>query len=287
MEMGSHVSPPKWNYYPPNAKLGLVMGGTANIFEPGTFGELTSTLMLKYAKKFGYAAYIEKDLAKYSKREFSWDKIPLLQKLLEEIEYVAWMDPDIILKNFDIPLYDRIMGTGYGNASSLRDAESFNFSCNGGRQKEKWGQYLDSKPSNQTFLWMSEDIEPNYLLNVNAGLMVIRRGDLARKFLQRVWDIGENPNNFKHHDPLWTKKKRTSPYLGWPWEEGAIWDALAKDRDLYLRRTCIAPLGMLQSVSKKSFKKGDFALHCTGCSSEDRWHKAKEMMDTLMNTTIH
>ena len=133
---------------------------------------------------------------------------------------------------------------------------------------------------------MSEDVEPQFLVNVNTGFIVIRRGDLARKFLQRVWDIGEDPENFKHHDPFWTLKNKTNPYLGWPWEQGAIWDALAGNPDLYLSRTCIAPPGMLQRLSKKSharFRKGDFALHCNGCTSEERWHKAKEMMDAVMN----
>jgi hypothetical protein len=93
----------------------------------------------------------------------------------------------------------------------------------------------------------------------------------AFDFLQRVWEVGNDVNTFKKHDPWWRLKTPCTDYWGWPWEQGGIWDVLADSSRLeFLKGTVFLPskgMHALNSVTDNDMIPGDefpFVLHGKG-----------------------
>mmetsp|Transcript_52787 Transcript_52787/g.150461 ORF Transcript_52787/g.150461 Transcript_52787/m.150461 type:complete len:322 (+) Transcript_52787:102-1067(+) len=254
------VAPPKanqtaeWIHFPSNPTFGIVTGGTPDLyFAKDNFASKTEAIMLEYARKHGYALFVDRDMGRWSARRKGWNKIKLLQDLLKDVSFLTWMDADIVLLNLSIPLHDLI----------------WNSTCDAVEQS-RWQPFLPNAANESTFLWMSEDVTPSrYLVNVNTGVMVVRNNDLGRDFLDRVWKIGDNPLHFEHHeDPwAWTAAGQTNPNYGSPWEQGAVWDVLAEDPERFMRGTCVTPIGTLQSVRSFMWEEGQFSRHLATMSN--------------------
>mmetsp|Transcript_103963 Transcript_103963/g.324086 ORF Transcript_103963/g.324086 Transcript_103963/m.324086 type:complete len:331 (+) Transcript_103963:54-1046(+) len=246
-----------WEHLPPSPRLAIVTGGTPDVFGKDNFGAKTLAIMLEYAQRHGYALYVDRNLRHFSGRGKGWNKIRLMQQLLSEAPVLAWMDADIVLRNLSIPL-DRLLSTSRCDAA----------------EQSKWERYLSPAATPDTFLWLSADMTPNrYLVNVNTGVMILRRTDAARQFLEAVWGIGDDPRHFEHHSDPWAQTSAGGlgrPERGWPWEQGAVWDVLAAEPAKYLRAACVVPMGVLQSVRAYQWSEGQLAQHCSVMSDYAR-----------------
>mmetsp|Transcript_65771 Transcript_65771/g.203894 ORF Transcript_65771/g.203894 Transcript_65771/m.203894 type:complete len:300 (-) Transcript_65771:78-977(-) len=245
-----------WTYYPENASIGIVTGGTPDLYARANYGSKAASIMLKYAKKHGYAFYVDKNLGRLSTRAKGWNKVMLMTKLLREVQTLVWMDADMVITD---------------DSKSL-EALLEKLKCDGAQQ-HRWANYLPVKADNNTFMWLSADVSPGrYLVNANTAMVVLRRSHEAFDFLTKVWRAGDDPNHFQHHDdPMrFMHKDPKSPDYGWPWEQGAVWDVLAKEPSRYLRKTCIAPETQMHSVRPYKWSPGQFAQHNGGLPDELR-----------------
>lgn len=102
----------------------------------------------RYAQRHGYALDLRQELLT-SERPAPWSKILLLQRLLEEHELVLWIDADAVV------------------VDPARDIAS-------------------DLPAD-AFMGLVEH-RYNGVTMPNTGVLVLRRGDLAREFLAAVWD---------------------------------------------------------------------------------------------------
>lgn len=261
-----------WSYYPRDQRseapvLGIVMGGSPDIFE--SFANITASIMLKYARYHGYAAYVDRDLGRYSSRHSAWNKILLIKQLLPRVPTLVWMDADIIIQDFALPLHERL--------ASIDDCKA--------TQQQKWRKYLPKRPTPNTFLIANADVNKNeYLINMNTGVFAVTNASITIDFLDRAWKVGNNPEYFKKHDKWWNidpRKKPSGAYYGWPWEQGAFWEVLAWDPGRFLHGTCIAALGTLQSVTPQAFRPEHFALHGSGWPDSKRHDEALAQLETL------
>jgi hypothetical protein len=242
----------KWDYYPKSngkqsnvlPKYGIVMGGSSDLFHmKNSYANYTTCIAQIYARRFNYAIYIEKNLELISSRQYdgcnmiAWNKIKLIQNYIKDVDYLIWIDLDGFILRYNTSL-DFFIKNKIINQSdclpSIHDTLGYAIK-----------HYNDSNlpgASEQPFLWLSEDINPNYAVNVNTAVMVLRRCKQTDLFLHKVWDIGTDINAFKKHDIAWKDKIKCQGYYGWPWEQGAIWDILSDSLDTsYLQGTCILP----------------------------------------------
>lgn len=239
-----------WKYYPAGAKIGIVSGGFPEQYEKFNYGAKDASLMLKYAKRHGYAFFVDKNLGRFGNRRKTWNKVPLMQQLLKEVPTLVWMDPDIMITDLSKPM-DQLMAT---------------VRCDGSDQN-KFKAVNPKKANNDTFLWLSADVSPiKNLVNANTGVIVMKQSQDAFDFLEKVWHVGDDPKHFEHHEDSmrYTHKKPDSDGYGWPFEMGAFWDVLVQDKAKYMRKTCIAPVNDLQSVRSYRWGPGKFAMNLNG-----------------------
>lgn len=221
-----------WTYMPKTAppKLGIVTGGRADLYvNKSDFATQTAEIMLAYAKKHGFAIHIEKDLGALSERKPTWNKIALMRKLLGDVPLLVWVNPNII-------------------ATSPKNSLEMLFKnapCQGARQ-EKYNEFLPLSPDNETWLWLNGDSHQagkyEYPLNANTNMMMVRRSNAAKQFLEKVWELGNSPKISTKYS--FYNKDRVK---GWPFENGAIWDLVTGDPERIMRNTCVAPNGYLES----------------------------------------
>ena len=249
-----------WLYYPKtnNEKVeyGIITGATSNYFtinhkDLHSDSIYTSCLFLLYAKKHNYAYYINQNLGQVNNRSYGdcssermspWNKIILIKQLLDDVNYLVWIDIDTVLDEISfrlpitsflptIPLKSQLdCLPRYTNQSSTRQygefLQSFSLSELPGRNKEP-------------FLFASEDLSSFYPININTAIFIIKNNQLAFEFLDDVWKVGDNPNYFKSLDNGWKKKFPCQGYWGWPWEQGGIWQTLMDYPKKYLNSICI------------------------------------------------
>jgi len=252
----------QWTYLPPSPRLGFVTGGTPDEYKNGNFGSKTSAIMLKYAKRKGYALYVDKDMARHSRRHVNWNKVHVMHKLLDDVPLLVWMDSDIALTRFDVSLEVLLM------QSDCRAA-------NQGR----WEPYFPKEPSDSTFLWMSADHHnggwEQYSVNAAPGLMALRRGPMAKEFLEKVWHVGDNPLYFMHHRAAAPKMNKGEDLGEWPYEQGAIWDVMAQEPWVYMRGACIASGTHFHSIKAYLQGPGQFANHLQGLTAQMKKEQAQ------------
>jgi len=256
-----------WTYYPNGTSIGIVTGGTPDLYARFNYGSKAASIMLKYAKKHGYAFYVDKNLGRLSTRAKGWNKVMLMTKLLREVQTLVWMDADMVIMDVAKP-FDKLLET---------------LTCDGAEQG-RWARFLPRAADQRTFLWLSADMEPSrYLVNANTAMVALRRSPEAFDFLTKVWRAGYDPNHFKHHDdPLLSMHRDpASPDYGWPFEQGAFWDVLAKEPSRYLSKTCIAPSSQMHSVKGSNWAPGQFAQHTAGMTDEARRSQAKAQLMKL------
>merc|ERR1719195_593074 len=211
-------------------RLGIVTGGRKDLYTNRSgFASRTAEILLAYAKKHGFAIHIEKDLGALSDRRPTWNKIALMRKLLGDVPLLVWVNPNVI-------------------ATSPKTSLEMLFKnapCQGARQ-EQWANFLPLSPGNETWLWLNGDLHHAgkyvYPLNANTDVMMVRRNDAAKQFLERVWELGSSPKISTKY--AYFNKERVK---GWPFENGAVWDLVTGDPERTMRSTCVAPAGYLES----------------------------------------
>lgn len=222
-----------WTYFPnvERVKYGIVMGGTKNMFEyssdaiPHT--NFSVCLAHLYCRRHDYAFHLATDLASENLRSYgncsssemsAWNKIPLLKRLIEDVDVIVWMDLDSIISDdsFTIGL-DYFLPYPVSNQSQCLPTTSADYFE---------GIYLPTKANSQPFaaedsthhmgtgvsrfhfndmfgasdepfLWAAQDLNPKYTVNLNTAVIAFRRCPLAMSFLEDIWRIGEDPNYFR------------------------------------------------------------------------------------------
>lgn len=247
-----------WDYYPDckgKCKYGIIMGGTPNLFEargdrlsePG----YSTCVAHLYARHHGYAMAIHKDLGSLSNRTYGecssqhmspWNKILLLQKYLPDVQNLVWLDLDAIINDgsFTLPISTFLPSLPLTSQrkclprwNGLTNSSQYGFRLKNMRNSLLPG--FKKKP----FLFLGEDISPEYAVNVNSAILVIRNVPKAVQFLEGVWNSGNDEEMFKRYDLSWRSKVPCIGYWGWPWEQGGIWEILSVDPEKYLSSTCI------------------------------------------------
>uniref|UniRef100_A0A7S1RNN8 Nucleotide-diphospho-sugar transferase domain-containing protein n=1 Tax=Alexandrium catenella TaxID=2925 RepID=A0A7S1RNN8_ALECA len=236
----SRATAVKWTYFPPEPRLGIAFGGSPQEFATGEYGAKNALILLQYAKRKGYALYVDKNMARHSVRNPSWNKLHVLHQLIDDVPMLVWMDADVVMTRPDFSLYTHIKQT----------------KCNGVHQT-RWEEYLPKEVQDDTFLWLPASDRPGgadqYEVNTAPGMMVLRRSDEAKEFLEKVWHVGDNPGYFLRHRAA--AKPREGQTGEWPYEQGAIWDVLAATPDKYMRKACIPPPGHLVSLDNHHWKE--------------------------------
>ena len=228
-----------WELPPSRAELALVSGGTSDLFiSESAHGEKAACVLRLYAARHRYALYVERNLSRWADRRVaSWGKIRLMRQLLllepraVLPRLLAWIDLDVVLLMPHAPLLERLLLlpncsrglVGPGPAASTT---------------QLWAQHLPSSGnSSAVTFWASRDIDDRFALNVNSGVVAFRSGALALRFLEDTWAIGQDPDHFRRHDRHWGPKQPSDPrqwrpsgFFGWPFEQGAMWDAWTSSR---------------------------------------------------------
>lgn len=229
----SHCSPELWSYYPPGRKAhyGIVMGGTSNMFKQNQGGNIPHVnfsvcLAMLYARRHDYAFYLSSDLASENNRTYgnctsgqmsAWNKIPLLRKLINDVNIIVWIDLDAILSDdsFTIGL-DKFLPrpTRQSDCLPVSSADYFE-----GIYISRNNSFFNTTPAASTtphmgtsvsnfnltdmfgssedpFLWAAQDLNPLYAVNLNTAVLAIRRCPLALQFLDDVWNLGNNISYF-------------------------------------------------------------------------------------------
>jgi hypothetical protein len=247
----------KWQYYPQEKVsgslpvYGIVTGGTTNKFVSSakTPDALYSTCIANlYARKHGYAFYVEKGLEYVHNRSYGscssshmspWNKLPLLQEMVDDVDVIVWLDMDAIIhENSFMTGLDKFLPSQISRQrdcfpKNIRSEEEVQFwkskqQNNHKKHKHKYkhndnhnkkrkggddaslsrdklevgekvlGWSTQDLPgaSASPFLWVTQDINPGYALNVNTAVMALRRGPQAKRLLERAWAVGEDQKYF-------------------------------------------------------------------------------------------
>jgi hypothetical protein len=248
-----------WDYYPDchggKCKYGIVMGGTPNLFEMQgdrlSESEYSACVAHLYARHHEYAFVMHRDLGSLSNRTYGecsskemspWNKILLMSKYLKDVENLIWLDLDALINDasFLLPI------STFFPSLPLSSQKKCLPRWEGLTNTTNYGTRLKNKKISQLpgfkkkpFLFLGEDISPDYAVNVNSAILVIRNVPKAVQFLQDVWNSGNDADMFKRYDPSWRSKLPCTGYWGWPWEQGGIWEILSIDSKKYLSSICI------------------------------------------------
>lgn len=230
--------PVHWTYMPPDPRVGIVTGGMPTEYGMDGYATRTAEILKLYAKKKGYALYIDKNIGRHIDRNPKWAKLHVMHQLVDSVPLLVWIDPDVVLTKLDFSL-----------EVLIKQSE-----CQGDRQT-RWDEYLPKQVTKDTFLWLSAD-EHNggvdqYEVNAAPGVVVLRRGPLTKEFLEKVWKVGETPGYFMKH--RYAANARLGQVGEWPYDMGAFWDVLSSNPAKYMRNACIAPVGHLHSLNSEHF----------------------------------
>ena len=98
-----------WTRWPPSSPLGIVSGGTSDLFSDAlSFGNSAACFLEAYAARHVYALYIERQLERFNMtRHAAWAKLPLIVALLQSqqsLPILVWIDLDIVILNDSVPI---------------------------------------------------------------------------------------------------------------------------------------------------------------------------------------
>jgi len=221
----------QWDFMPNQPRIGIVTGALKDFYDntTGGFGDKTMQVLRAYAKRKNYALVVNKDLGAMSDRPASWNKIIMMHKYMDDVPILAWIDPNIFITNPETSLENLMKRSP----------------CDGAHQS-RWEQYIPKEQHHNTWLWMASGMraggKDKFLINSNSAMMMVRRTETAKAFLERVWNVGEDRKLSERHS--YSNKDRIP---GWPFDNGAIWETLASNPEKYLRNTCITPPGVFFS----------------------------------------
>jgi hypothetical protein len=253
-----------WTYYPPDItpRYGILMAGTRNQFHNESSAHITICIAKLYAIKHQYAFAVHQNLGVIHHRSYGrcsahhmspWNKIPLIQRYLTEVEVLIWIDLDGIIQRMETPLESMIpLVWNQSGCNSFRDIREY------GKDIPKIDPQHLPGSAPEPFLWVTLDMNVKYSVNVNTAVIALRRTPISFQFLQRVWDAGSDPKLFHQFDPYWDQKTLCTGYWGWPWEQGGIWSVL-RDPNVteYLQGSCILPHRGRQSINSVTDQWGD------------------------------
>lgn len=209
----------KWDYFPnlpsgQKPKFGIVMGGTRNMFTESPGSELklwmVSTCINRlYAIKHQYAFKVVTNMEDASNRSYGscpsatmspWNKILLMKKHLNDVEHLLWMDMDAVVVRSHVPIDDIL------NVSNKVETDLGQWMGTSKYSKSIHRHRTALTGSLEPFFWASQDINPNYWINLNSAVFVLKNIPLAFEFLDDVWAVGDDSDCFKRHDSGWQKK---------------------------------------------------------------------------------
>ena len=224
----------KWDYYPSlqglsRPQYGILMGGTSDYFQEGVLqlnntdsrghdmlSMVSSTCIAKlYAMKHNYAFKVVKNLENISRRKYgsctadhmsAWNKIALTQMYLSDVEYLLWLDLDALIIRPSVPLHHILSP----NFRETTDLGSWMCAPKGTDEYHRSIAGIAKEP----FFFASRDINPRYRINLNTGVYAVKNSPLGHEFLRRIWNVGEDENAFKKHDPYWRYKTPCKDYWG-------------------------------------------------------------------------
>lgn len=249
-----------WLYYPEvegKAEFGIVMAATKSYFvrTPGVISQpdalYSSCMFHLYARKHGYAFYLNRDLGSINTRKYGecssesmspWNKIILARQLLPDVQYLVWIDIDAILDetSFSKPLTLFLPSLPLKSQyECLPRYQNFKSIAQYGELLKRFSLHELPGSDKYPFFFAVEDISTSYAVNINTAIFAIRNVPLAFEFLDDVWKVGDNHEYFKSIDTGWNKKFPCLGYWGWPWEQGGVWLTLAKHASKYLGGSCI------------------------------------------------
>lgn len=222
------------------------MAGTRNNFYNKSSAYITLCIAKLYAIQHQYAFVYHKNLGAINKRSYGscnshnmspWNKIPLIQRYLLEVEILIWIDLDGVIQQMNTPL-DMMLPVSWNNSA----CNSFHYLRELGRDINIQNSSNLPGTASEPFLWVTLDINVRYSVNINTAVLAIKRENISFRFLRDVWDVGNDPELFKRFDPEWSDKLPCMSYWGWPWEQGGIWAVLQNPSHIkYLQGTCILP----------------------------------------------
>ena len=199
-----------WDLFPPHVQYGIITGATSNLFsmtDIPSAADYNTCILKLYALEHGYAFKVEKNLggSHLSNRTYGkclssqmspWNKIPLMQKYLNDVGFLVWFDVDAIITDFKKKLENLFpskavpqsicLPLGYMNGSL------------GNSLKRRRISYMPGAMSDP-FLWLAKDINPSYLINVNSAVMALRNCNTSKLFLDLVWRFGGRNDSHKLH----------------------------------------------------------------------------------------
>ena len=259
----------QWDYYPDGEPphYGIVIGTTSDKISgrQAAQNSIYPCIAELYARRHKYAFTLVTDLEHVSNRSYGdchsfpqWNKIKVLQRYLDDVQVLLWVDLDAVITQYNTPLHlilpdqrQQSACNTYRDLSILGIGLSHNIS-----------HIVTTNVTTQPFLWMSMDLFPAYTLNANTAVIALRNSPAAKSFLQLVWEDGDDVDGFKRHDDRWSSKPLCKGYYGWPWEQGGVWNVLTNASYVsLLRGTCLLP------------NKGHAALN----SVQDYWKDASIM----------
>jgi hypothetical protein len=126
---------------------------------------LAATSFTAYAERWGWDVVLSADSSLADGRPQAWAKVPLLQRLLEDYEYVWWIDADAVIVDLDRDLCEV-----FEEAKELYVVQ----------HRFDW-DYGDGKQAQ---------------LFPNSGVFVVKAGPWSRNHFEAIWsreDLAESP----------------------------------------------------------------------------------------------
>lgn len=141
-------------------KIGVVTFAIGDDYKSAVFSFRKSLVM--YCEKHSYPLHTETDVFD-GEREPLWYKIKMLQRYLDDYDYVVWIDADLMIMRHEVPLSYFIMN------------------------------YMNDKD-----LMISEDHGNQY----NTGVMFLKKSDWNRKLLNVIYNLPEIAGRFHEQGVL-------------------------------------------------------------------------------------
>ena len=208
---------------------------TAAFSDIPEYGKLSTTLMRQYARRHKYEFELltlqrpDENSTSITANYVPWQKVGLLRYVLvhhPQTAFVAWLDLDVLLINFSLPIGDLLRLPPNQRGSSCHLAACTDVSL-------RWGNYF------ATLQKATPSIDLPVDAAVNTGIVVVRNSRKGRRALE-AWDELRlrEPELYKQFDPSWSHKPERDPYNGWPGEMGGMWKLL-RDTLLPAGEACV------------------------------------------------
>lgn len=126
-----------------------------NLSDRPDFSEISRYFLTKYCEKYNFS-YIFENLILDNTRHISWSKLLLIKNYINEknVDYIVWIDDDIIITNPKIDIRNII-----------------------------------EKNMKDNIIMMQKDCDENTL--INAGIIIVKNCKMTISWIDKIWDIGK------------------------------------------------------------------------------------------------